>query len=250
MPCPWVDATYVKCRRGRRVASAAVVTAIGADEDGWRHVPGIGVVDTGSRDSWSGFLGKVKAGGVPGAQLVASDAHEGLRRAIEETFQGAAWQRCVVHLMRDAPPTGPRIPASPSQKHSALSHPVATRYLDLGRGARPRAARVRGSCPRPRQRSYHRRPAWSPAPSRARGSHRQATAPTRACGPSHGARRRPSSPAGPSQVPLAVWRCLHGAERAHAAGASGTQPARGSIAGLALSGASGGVGDRSPCPRT
>ena len=96
-----IDATYVKCRRERRVASTAVVTAIGCDEDGWRHVLGIGVVDTESYDSWSEFLGRVKARGVTGVQLATSDAHEGLRRAIEETFQGAAWQRCVVHLMRD-----------------------------------------------------------------------------------------------------------------------------------------------------
>ncbi len=39
--------------------------------------------------------------GVAGVRLVTSDAHEGLRRAISEEFQGAAWQRCVVHLVRD-----------------------------------------------------------------------------------------------------------------------------------------------------
>ena len=32
---------------------------------------------------------------------VVSDAHEGLKRVIQEVFQGAAWQRCTVHLMRD-----------------------------------------------------------------------------------------------------------------------------------------------------
>lgn len=57
--------------RGGRVASTAVVTAIGCDESGWRRV------------------------------LVVSDAHGGLVRAIGEVFQGAAWQRCAVHLMRD-----------------------------------------------------------------------------------------------------------------------------------------------------
>ena len=100
-PYLWIDATYVKCRRGRRVASTAVVTAIGCDEGGWRRVLGISVVDTESYDSWLAFLRRVRARGVTGVQLVTSDAHEGLRRAIEEVFQGAAWQRCVVHLMRD-----------------------------------------------------------------------------------------------------------------------------------------------------
>jgi transposase-like protein len=43
----------------------------------------------------------VRGRGVAGVRLVTSDAHEGLRRAISEEFQGAAWQRCVVHLVRD-----------------------------------------------------------------------------------------------------------------------------------------------------
>lgn len=101
MPCPWPDATYVKCRREERVASTAVVTAIGADERGWRHALGISAVDTKSYDSWLAFLKEIGARGIEGVRLVISDAHEGLRRAIREVFQGAAWQRCVVHLMRD-----------------------------------------------------------------------------------------------------------------------------------------------------
>lgn len=77
----------MKCRRDRRVASTAVVTAIGCDEDGWRRVLGLGVVDTESHDSWLAFLRRVRARGVTGVQLVTSDAHGGLRRAM-----GAAWQ--------------------------------------------------------------------------------------------------------------------------------------------------------------
>ena len=100
-PYLWVDAAYVKCRRDRRVASTAVVTAIGCDEDGWRRVLGLGVVDTESYDSWLAFLRRVRARGVTGVRLVTSDAYEGLRRAIEEVFQGAAWQRRIVHLMRE-----------------------------------------------------------------------------------------------------------------------------------------------------
>lgn len=100
MPCLWVDATYVKCRRDRRVASTAVVTAIGCDEDGWRRVLGVSVVDTEGYDSRVGFLRRIRARGVTGVRLVTSDAHEGPRRAVEEVFQGSARQRCVVHLMR------------------------------------------------------------------------------------------------------------------------------------------------------
>jgi putative transposase len=129
-PYPWVDATYVKCRRDRRVASAAVVTAIGCDEDGWRRVLGIGIVDTESYDSWSEFLGRVKARDITGVRLATSDAHEGLRRAMEEVFQGAAWQRCVVHLKRDRAraASGSR---SPRRRISGIVAPVF-RLRDAG----------------------------------------------------------------------------------------------------------------------
>ena len=100
-PYLWLDATYVKCRREGRVASTAVVTAIGCDEGGWRRVLGLAVVDTESYDSWLGFLRAVRDRGAHGVELVTSDAHKGLARAIEEVFQGASWQRCAVHLMRD-----------------------------------------------------------------------------------------------------------------------------------------------------
>ena len=101
VPYVWLDATYVKCRRGGRVASTAVVTAIGCDAGGWRRVLGVDVVDTESYDSWLTFLRKVRDRGVTGVELVVSDAHGGLVAAAAEVFQGAAWQRCAVHLMRD-----------------------------------------------------------------------------------------------------------------------------------------------------
>lgn len=96
-----LDATYARRGREGRVASTAVVTAIGCDEHGWRRVLGASVVDTESYDSWPSLPDAVRQRGVSGVRLVTPDAHEGLRRAIREVFQGAAWQRCVVHLMRD-----------------------------------------------------------------------------------------------------------------------------------------------------
>lgn len=101
MPYIWLDATYVKCRREGHVSSTAIVTAIGCDADGWRHILGLAVVDTESHASWKEFLERIRERGVEGVQLVTSDAHEGLKRAISEVFLGAAWQRCAVHLMRD-----------------------------------------------------------------------------------------------------------------------------------------------------
>lgn len=68
---------------------------------------GIGRVDTESYAGWLAFLRSPRERGVDGVVCVAPDAHEGLRRAVEEVFPGAAWQRCIVHLMRNAASLAP-----------------------------------------------------------------------------------------------------------------------------------------------
>ena len=101
-PYIWLDAAYIKRGGGGRVQSAAPVTAIGAGSGGHRRLLGLDAIDTESHDGWKSFLLSLRARGVDGVICVTSDAHEGLKRAIREVFPGAAWQRCVVHLMRDA----------------------------------------------------------------------------------------------------------------------------------------------------
>lgn len=49
------------------------------------------------------FLRSLKRRGLQGVQLVVSDAHEGLKVAIQEVLTGATWQRCRVHFMRNVP---------------------------------------------------------------------------------------------------------------------------------------------------
>lgn len=85
-PYIWLDATYIKRRDAGRVQSTALVTAI----------------DTETYDGWKSFLLSLRARGIDGVICVTSDAHEGLKRAIQEVFPGAARQRCIVHLMRNA----------------------------------------------------------------------------------------------------------------------------------------------------
>ncbi len=46
--------------------------------------------------------------GPAGVRQVISDAHSGLKAAIARVFQGAAWQRCKVHLMRNLLASVPR----------------------------------------------------------------------------------------------------------------------------------------------
>ena len=107
VPYVWLDATYVKCRDGGHVSSCALVTAIGAGADGYRRLLGLDAIDTESYAGWLAFLRSLRERGASGVLCVTSDAHEGLRRAIEEVFPGAAWQRCIVHLMRNAASCAP-----------------------------------------------------------------------------------------------------------------------------------------------
>lgn len=100
-PYVFLDATYCKARVNHRVVSQAVVVAIGVAADGRREVLGFDVGDTENEAFWTQFLRTLKDRGLGGVQLVISDAHTGLKKAITTVLQGSAWQRCRVHFMRN-----------------------------------------------------------------------------------------------------------------------------------------------------
>lgn len=101
-PYLWVDATYIKCRDEGHVSSCALVSCIAATSDGYRRLLGLDAIDTESYEGWKDFLLRLRDRGVKGVKCVVSDAHRGLMRAIEEVFPGSSWQRCIVHLIRNA----------------------------------------------------------------------------------------------------------------------------------------------------
>jgi transposase-like protein len=100
-PYVWLDATYIKVREDGRVQSMAVVIAIGVKETGEREVLGLDLGPGEDAAFWLAFLRGLVARGLRGVRLVISDAHEGLRQAIEAILNGATWQRCRVHFMRN-----------------------------------------------------------------------------------------------------------------------------------------------------
>jgi putative transposase len=102
-PYVWVDATYVKARQDGRVVSVAVVIAVGVNgKTGEREILGLDVGPSEEGAFWISFLRSLLARGLSGVKLVTSDAHRGLKGAIEAVLQGASWQRCRVHFMRNA----------------------------------------------------------------------------------------------------------------------------------------------------
>jgi putative transposase len=50
---------------------------------------------------WTAFLRGLVARGLSGVKLVVSDAHNGLKAAIAAVLEGASWQRCRTHFMRN-----------------------------------------------------------------------------------------------------------------------------------------------------
>src|SRR3954454_1011091 len=97
----WLDATYVHVREHRHVVSKAIVIATGLAGYGHRGVLGVDVGDSENETFWREFLTDLTDRGLDGVRLVVSDAHAGLIKAIRRCFQGAAWQRCRVHAMRN-----------------------------------------------------------------------------------------------------------------------------------------------------
>jgi transposase-like protein len=101
-PYVWLDATYLKVRQQGRIVSLAVVLATGVTIAGERQVLGLAVGPSEEGAFWQQFLRSLVARGLTGVRLVVSDAHGGLMQAIAAVLQGASWQRCRVHWLRNA----------------------------------------------------------------------------------------------------------------------------------------------------
>ena len=78
-----------------------MVIATGLRADGYREVLGVDIGDSENETFWTEFLRGLVDRNLAGVRLVISDAHAGLKAAIRRVFQGAGWQRCRVHAMRN-----------------------------------------------------------------------------------------------------------------------------------------------------
>ena len=107
-PYLWLDALYLKVRDGRHVVSKAVLVAYAVSEFGEREVVGVEVADGEMEDAWRSFLAGLVERGLRGVRLCISDAHAGLRKAIRSVLNGASWQRCTVHFLRNVLARVPR----------------------------------------------------------------------------------------------------------------------------------------------
>lgn len=95
------DALYVKVRENGRVRSKAVLIAIGVNKKGIREIIGFTTAESESETSWNDFFKSLKERGLDSVDIVVSDAHKGLVKAVIRQFQGSTWQRCQTHFSRN-----------------------------------------------------------------------------------------------------------------------------------------------------
>jgi len=104
-----LDARYESVRHGGSVIDCAVFVAIGVDEKGKRIVLGTSVGLSEAEVHWREFISSLLDRGMRNVQMVTSDAHEGLKKALRATMSGVPWQRCQCHLQRNAQKYVPKV---------------------------------------------------------------------------------------------------------------------------------------------
>jgi transposase-like protein len=96
----FLDASYFKVRSEGRYVNKALLIVSGIHENGCREVLGAKVEANEDEPVWENLFQELKVRGLKGVQLVVSDGHKGIQKAVEKSFLGASWQMCNVHFMR------------------------------------------------------------------------------------------------------------------------------------------------------
>jgi transposase-like protein len=100
-PYLMIDARYEKVRVDSHVVSQAVLVTAGINSQGMREILDWRVADSESEFTWNDVFQTLKQRGLRGLRMIVSDAHSGIRAAIDRRFQGVIWQRCQVHFVRE-----------------------------------------------------------------------------------------------------------------------------------------------------
>jgi len=97
----WIDALYEKIREDNKVVNMAIFVAMAINKQGKREILAIDTMESESSDNWQVFFSKLQQRGLSKVDLIVSDAHAGIQKAVTKSFTGSVWQRCKVHFMRN-----------------------------------------------------------------------------------------------------------------------------------------------------
>ena len=104
-----VDARYEKVRDHNCVLSTAILIVYGVSEDGSRDVLGVSAALSEAEQHWRAFFQSLVTRGLHGIKMITSDAHAGLKGAINAVFPSVPWQRCQFHLQQNAQSYVPKV---------------------------------------------------------------------------------------------------------------------------------------------
>ncbi len=105
-----VDALVLNVRERGQVRAMSALIATGVNAQGYREILGLQLGDSESEARWASLFTWLKRRGLQGVDLVVSDDHGGLVKAVRLHFQGATWQRCQTHLARNVLDAAPKTP--------------------------------------------------------------------------------------------------------------------------------------------
>ena len=97
----FIDALFVKLRRGDKVSADAVYVVAGIDEEGYRDILGLYVGASESSGAWKEILADLKERGVSEVLIFIFDGLTGLEDKVFEVFPKAMTQLCLVHQIRN-----------------------------------------------------------------------------------------------------------------------------------------------------
>ena len=100
IPYLFVDASYFKIRDGIKYSNKALLVVAGVNKDGIREILSARIADCEDELTWEDLLLDLKDRGLHHVDMVISDGHKGIRRAVERSFHGSSWQMCHVHFIR------------------------------------------------------------------------------------------------------------------------------------------------------
>jgi putative transposase len=96
-----MEAILSQLRENGRVQSSGLLIATAVNEEGYREIIGFQLANSESESSWGEFFSSLKERGLKNVDLVTSDDHKGLVKAVRRHFQGAGWQRCQTHFSKN-----------------------------------------------------------------------------------------------------------------------------------------------------
>ena len=92
----FLDGFHVKVRMAKRVVSVPVLAALGVAPDGQKRLLSLRLAVSEASTHWGSLIEDLQSRGLVSPELVISDGHKGLTKALEK-WPESRLQRCVVH---------------------------------------------------------------------------------------------------------------------------------------------------------